>query len=186
MRYEEAYVCGAYEYDEDTDDSGKIRVDIDLTIGAAELCKTTFDSTCGAAVAKAYWVRTAGIASNPELMIVGSIFVVLVIVFKAIGAGEAFSKLDCHAFELKVASAGRKALNSGLVAILDSNFIGAASMMRAGSMSIAVRRIGAGVDTETNSEAVETIGDGVIDMMRAGSISTAVRMTGAGVEPVTR
>jgi len=59
-------------------------------------------------------------------------------------------------------------------------------MTRAGSISIAVRRIGAGVDTETNSEAVEMIGDGVMDMMRAGSISTAERMSGAGVEPVTR
>jgi len=167
------------------DGSGKIRVDNGLAIGA-ELCKTILDSTCGAAVAKAYWVRTAGKAVNPELMIVGSTFAVLVIVFKAIGAGEAFSKLACHAVESKVASAGRKALNNGLAMILDSNFSGADSMMRVGSISIAERRIGAGVDTETNSEAVEMIGDGVMDMMRAGSISTAVRMSGAGVEPVTR
>jgi len=114
-------------------------------------------------------------------------FVGLVIVFKDIGAGEAFScRLSCHALESKVASAGRKALNSGLVAILVSNFIGAELMMRAGSISIAVRRIGAGVDTETTSETVERIGDVVMDMMLAGSISTAERMTvGAAVEPVT-
>jgi len=99
LKYEEAYACGAYEYDEDTDGSGKIRVDNGLAIGAAELCITILDSTCGAAVAKAYWVRTAGKASNPELMIEGPMFAVLVIVFKAIGAGEAFSKLACHAVE---------------------------------------------------------------------------------------
>jgi len=112
-------------------------------------------------------------------------FAVLVIVFMAIGAGEAFSRLACHAVESKVVSVGRKAFNSGLVAILLSNFSGAVSMMRAGSISIAVRMIGAGVDTETNSEAVEMIGDGVMDTMRAGSISTAVRRIGAGVDTET-
>lgn len=170
----------------DTDGSGKIPADNVLAIGAAW---TILVSTCGAAVTEVYWVRAMGIAFNPELMIVDpATFVVLVIVFKDIGAGEAFSccRLACHALESKVASAGRKAVISGLVAILVSNFIGAALMMRVGSISIAVRRIGAAVDMETTSETVERIGDGVTDMMLAGSISTAERMTGgAAVEPVT-